>query len=120
MKLGVTSHFNAAHMLPRHTGKCKNMHGHTYKVEIVVEGYKNNETQCIADFSEVKELLDEVIDMLDHKLLNDILSYPTSENIAEFIWNELNTRVRKLGVKLYAVKVWEGEGKWVMIEGNEL
>jgi len=44
------------------------------------------------------------------------LSYPTSENIAEFIWNELDTRVRRLGVKLYAVKVWEGEGKWVMLE----
>ena len=38
MKLGVSTDFSAAHSLPRHPGKCKNLHGHTYKVEVVVEG----------------------------------------------------------------------------------
>jgi len=48
--------------------------------------------------------------------LNDVISYPTSENIAEFIWEELEGKVEGIGVKLKSVKVWEGEGKWVMLE----
>ena len=116
MKLGVCSHFSAAHTLPKHKGKCKQLHGHTYKVEIVVEGEKDKETECIVDFSEVKALLDEVLEHLDHKYLNDVISYPTSENIAEFIWEELEGKMEGIGVKLKSVKVWEGEGKWVMLE----
>jgi 6-pyruvoyltetrahydropterin/6-carboxytetrahydropterin synthase len=118
MKLGVTMDFSAAHSLPRHPGKCKNLHGHTYKVEIVVEGEKKEDTECVADFAEVKAQVEEVLDLLDHKHLNEIIDYPTSENIALFLKQHLATTLAQsnLGVSLYSIKLWEGRDKWVMIE----
>ncbi len=118
MKLGVTAYFSAAHSLPRYPGKCRNLHGHTYKVEITVEGEKKPDTECVADFSELKAVLEEVLELLDHKYLNDIIGYPTSENIALFLRRELENRLntRGLGVTLCAIKLWEGRDKWVMIE----
>ena len=110
--------FSAAHSLPRHPGKCKNLHGHTYKVEIVVEGEKKEDTECVADFAEVKAQVEEVLDLLDHKHLNEIIEYPTSENIALFLKQHLATKLAQsnLGVSLYSIKLWEGRDKWVMIE----
>ncbi len=51
MKLGVSMDFSAAHFLPLHPGKCKDLHGHTYKVEIVVVGEQKGSTGCVADFA---------------------------------------------------------------------
>ncbi len=117
MKLGVSTDFSAAHSLPKHPGKCKNLHGHTYKVEVVVEGEKKEDTECVADFSEVKALVEEVLELLDHKFLNEIISYPTSENIALFLMDELEKKLKgsNLGVTLHSIKLWEGADKWVMV-----
>jgi 6-pyruvoyltetrahydropterin/6-carboxytetrahydropterin synthase len=118
MKLGVSTDFSAAHTLPRHPGKCKDLHGHTYKVEIVMEGEKKENIECVADFSEVKSLVEEVLGLVDHKLLNEIISYPTSENIALFLKDALEKRLKgsHMGVTLHSIKIWEGKDKWVMVE----
>ncbi len=118
MKLGVLMDFSAAHSLPRHPGKCKNLHGHTYKVEIVVEGEKKADTECVADFAEVKAVVEELLELVDHKLLNEIIEYPTSENIALFLKRQLEANLEgsDLGVSLYSIKIWEGSDKWVMID----
>ncbi len=118
MKLSVTAYFSAAHSLPRHPGKCRNLHGHTYRVEITVEGDKKPDTECVADFSDLKSELEEVLELLDHRYLNDIIDYPTSENIALFLWRELERRLNssELGVTLCSLKLYEGRDKWVMIE----
>lgn len=120
MKLGVSTDFSAAHSLPRHTGKCKNLHGHTYRVDIVVEGEKKADTECVADFSEVKALVEEVIDLVDHKHLNEIIAYPTSENIALFLRAEFEKKFKdsNFGVTLDSIKIWEGKDKWVMVEAD--
>ncbi len=109
--------FSAAHSLPRYPGKCRNLHGHTYKVEVIVEGDKKPDSECVADFSELKEVLREVLELVDHKYLNEIIEYPTSENIALFLKSELENKLKesKLGVTLYSLRVWEGKDKWVMI-----
>ncbi len=118
MKLGVSTDFSAAHSLPRHPGKCKNLHGHTYKVDVIVEGDKKEDTECVADFSEVKAVVEEVIELVDHKLLNEIISYPTSENIALFLKEQLEKKLNdsNLRVSLYSLRIWEGKDKWVMVE----
>jgi len=120
MKLGISANFSAAHSLPRHPGKCKNLHGHTYKIEVVVEGEKKEGTECVADFAEVRALVEGVLELVDHKFLNEIISYPTSENIALFLGAELEKRLRgadlELGVRLRSVKIWEGKDKWVKVE----
>ena len=118
MKLGVSTDFSAAHSLPRHPGKCKNLHGHTYKVEVVVEGEKKEDTECVADFSEVKALVEEVLELVDHKFLNEIISYSTSENIALFLREKLERKLKdsNLCVTLHSIKLWEGKDKWVLVE----
>ncbi|MHC1635173.1 MAG: 6-carboxytetrahydropterin synthase QueD [Candidatus Methanospirareceae archaeon] len=118
MKVGVSASFSAAHFLPRYRGRCENMHGHTYKVEVVVEGEKDKENEFVVDFAIIKGILKEVLAKLDHRLLNDIITYPTTENIALFLKEELEKRLKDSGlnISLHSVKVWEGEGKWVMLE----
>ncbi len=118
MKLGITTHFDAAHSLARHPGKCKQLHGHTYRVDIVVDGEQQEETGCVADFGELKAVIADVLELVDHTYLNEVLGYPTSENIALFLKAELEQRFQnsKLGVSLHSVRVWEARDKWVMVE----
>lgn len=118
MKLGVTTDFSAAHSLSRHPGKCRNLHGHTYRVDVIVEGEKKEDTECVADFAEVRALIEEAIELVDHKHLNELISYPTSENIALFLKAELEKRLTgsNFGVTLHSIRIWEGKDKWVMLE----
>jgi len=120
MKLGITTHFNAAHMLARHPGKCKALHGHTYRVDVVVSGEQKRDTECVADFAVLKALVEEVLELVDHTYLNDVISYPTSENIALFLKSELEKRLSASpeGVSLHSVRVWEGRDKWVLVEAE--
>jgi len=103
--------FDSAHLLPKYKGKCEQMHGHTYKLEVIVEGEVGKDGM-VRDFDELKRVVDsEIIEKLDHKNLNDILKIPTAENIAIWIFKRLKSRI-----KLHSVKLWEGQGKWVLIE----
>lgn len=116
-RLGVTARFSAAHRLPQHEGKCKELHGHTYKVEVIFEG-EQKENGMVADFSQLKSVVRDVLEALDHKYLNEVLENPTSENIAVFILESVAQLVERkgLGIKVVAVRVWEDEDKWVMVK----
>jgi 6-pyruvoyltetrahydropterin/6-carboxytetrahydropterin synthase len=118
MKVGITTHFSAAHTLARHPGKCKELHGHTYRVDVVVAGEKQQDTECVADFAVLKAVVDEVLELVDHTYLNEVIGYPTSENIALFLKAELEKRLSASpeGVTLHSIRVWEGMDKWVMVE----
>jgi len=118
MKLGVVTHFDAAHSLPGYEGKCRNVHGHTYTLEVIVEGKVNPKTNFVLDYTELKKILGEVTDNLDHTYLNDLLGYPTCEKIVTYIKEEIIKKLssKKPPIKLISVKLWEGKGKWVMIE----
>jgi len=105
MKLGVIENFDCAHFLPGHR-KCGYVHGHTYKVELIIEG--RNETGMIIDFSDLKQSLREVLELYDHKSLNDFLEYPSVENICEMLRRDLEKRM----TFKFTLRVWEGEGKW--------
>ncbi len=85
--------FEAAHVLPHHAGKCARLHGHSYLLDVAVDGPLQSAgpaTGMIVDFDDlsriVKRLLD---DELDHRSLNDVLENPTSENIVVWIWQRL-------------------------------
>ena len=94
--------FSAAHFLPNYEGDCKNLHGHTWKGEVEIEGYINNETGMIIDFKEVKKELRKIEDLFDHKLLNDIMCNPTCEHLVYFIVDEMKRKYSKLvRVRLY-------------------
>lgn len=80
--------FEAAHVLPRHPGKCSRMHGHSYLLEVTVTGPVQEHDGMVIDFdalaTQVKEL---VIARVDHRLLNELVENPTAENLALQFWS---------------------------------
>ena len=85
--------FEAAHRLPRVPAghKCARLHGHSFGVQIAVEGPVDPTTGWLMDFGDMHRLWSPLHDALDHRYLNDIpgLENPTSENLARFIWEKL-------------------------------
>jgi 6-pyruvoyltetrahydropterin/6-carboxytetrahydropterin synthase len=85
--------FEAAHLLPNVPldHKCRRLHGHSFRVELYVQGKVEHTSGWIMDFAEIKKHFQPIHDRLDHSYLNDIegLLNPTSENIARWIWEHL-------------------------------
>jgi 6-pyruvoyltetrahydropterin/6-carboxytetrahydropterin synthase len=108
VKLGVIEHIDCAHFLPGHA-KCGTLHGHTYRVEVVIEG--ENRSGMVVDFGDLRQILRETLGEYDHRSLNDFLEYPSVENICELIKGRLEQRIPFP----FSVRVWEGEGKWAEI-----
>ncbi len=112
-RIAVKSHFSAAHRLRAYRGKCENLHGHNWKVEATVAAAGLNKIGVVVDFRELKEKLNQVLKPLDHSYLNELEYFkklnPTSENIAKFIYDKLNSKIRNLGIELISVNVGETE-----------
>jgi 6-pyruvoyltetrahydropterin/6-carboxytetrahydropterin synthase len=105
MRLDVEFTFAAAHRLPRYDGPCFRVHGHNYKFFVALEGEVDARTGMIADFGEVKRIVQEqVLARVDHRNLNDVLENPTAENIARWLWEVLDPHVPGLAeVRLYEI-----------------
>jgi 6-pyruvoyltetrahydropterin/6-carboxytetrahydropterin synthase len=105
MRLDVEFYFAAAHRLPRYDGPCFRMHGHNYRFFVALEGEVDPRTGMIADFGEVKRIVQEqVLARVDHQNLNDVLENPTAENIARWIWEALEPHVPGLAeIRLYEI-----------------
>ncbi len=105
----VEANFSSAHNLRGYKGKCEELHGHNWKIEITVLNKKLDKLGMVADFRMVKDRLNMVMEKLDHKYLNNIPYFkkinPTSENIAKYIFDCLKPRVSGLS----SVTVWESE-----------
>ena len=99
--------FDSAHLLYGYNGACANMHGHTYKCEVTVSGIKNT-IGMIVDFKDLKKALNEsVMDVFDHKCINDVVSYnPTAENMVEDIAQRIGYALN-LEHHVIKVKLWE-------------
>jgi 6-pyruvoyltetrahydropterin/6-carboxytetrahydropterin synthase len=107
MKVGVVEHFDSMHRLPGHP-KCGTPHGHTYRIEVQVEGPVVD--GMVLDFDRLKQILRQVVAPLDHTDLNRLLEVPSCENLCV----ELLARLRPLvgPGKRITVRLHEGEGKW--------
>ncbi len=82
--------FESAHFIYNHPGKCRNLHGHSYKLFVNIEGTPDPETGMIIDFDDLSKVVNErVIARLDHRFLNDLIPLSTAENISRWIWGEL-------------------------------
>lgn len=90
----------AAHRLPHVPPghKCGRLHGHSFGVEIHVQGQVEPESGWVLDFADIKSAFQPIFDQLDHHYMNEVedLSNPTSENIARWIWRRLHSRLPKL------------------------
>jgi 6-pyruvoyltetrahydropterin/6-carboxytetrahydropterin synthase len=96
--------FQASHVLPRHPGKCRRLHGHTYFLEVWCEGEVDPETGMVLDFGDLRaEVEARVLSRVDHVHLNDLLENPTAENLAA--WALARLREGQLPVR--EVRLWE-------------
>ena len=109
MRLGIVEFVDCAHSLPGHP-KCGRLHGHTYRVEVVIEGQKNS--GMLIDFADLRRTVREVLAEYDHQNWNDLLEFPSVENICELIAARLIERLRFP----FTVRVWEGQGKWAEMD----
>lgn len=92
--------FESSHKLEGYEGKCANLHGHSYKLHVSVSGDVNN--GFVMDFKELKKIVEEeVISKLDHAYLNDIIEFPSAENIVQWIWNKLESKLNLHKLILY-------------------
>jgi len=95
MKARLTKdfYFESAQRLPRlpEGHPCKELHGHSFKVEVSIEGEVDPEIGWIYDHARISEAMEPIIEELDHSYLNDIpgLENPTIENMAAWIWKRL-------------------------------
>jgi len=112
-KLNVKSHFSSAHKLVGYDGPCKNLHGHNWEVRIGILCEKIDELGLTIDFGIVKKDLNEIIDELDHTLLNDLDYFktcnPTSENIAKYLYDKLSSKINSEGCRVSEVELWESD-----------
>lgn len=103
--------FEAAHRLPRHPGKCATYHGHTYTVIVEIGGTPDPETGMVVDFYDLKLIVNEYIEHLDHKDLTEVLpsmSCTTVENLVRWFADNIATHFRRIYTII--VQIQEGEG----------
>jgi len=97
IELRKTFQFEAAHLLPRlpKSHKCRRLHGHSFKVEIVVAGECDPRLGWLMDYAGISYAFKPILEKLDHFYLNEIpgLENPTSENIAIWIWKKVKPKL---------------------------
>jgi 6-pyruvoyltetrahydropterin/6-carboxytetrahydropterin synthase len=108
----VQQTFAAGHALRNYRGKCENVHGHNYRIEVTVEGEQLDSIGLLVDFVELKRLMKDAIDYLDHRFINDLEPFdkvnPSAENIAKYFHDRITAGLSpELPVRLAQVKVWE-------------
>ena len=108
----IDEEFSAAHALRGYKGKCENLHGHNWRVEVYVRGERLDEIGMLVDFRELKAATRRVMHHLDHRNLNELKPFdnemnPSSEHLAGFILHEVAAQINNERVKVYKVRVWE-------------
>ncbi len=110
-ELSITGDFASAHFLRNYEGPCKNLHGHTWKVEVTIQSEKLNEIGLVVDFRDLKQRLKEILMPIDHVCLNDLPYFqavnPSTENLAQYIYREFAKVTTPFVLK--RVRVWESE-----------
>ena len=109
----IIKSFSAAHFLAEIGGKCEELHGHNFKVEVTVAASELSSTGLLIDFRVFKKWLGEILEDIDHKHLNILPPFaginPSAENIAKYICEKMNIKVKMNGVNIVRVKIWESE-----------
>jgi 6-pyruvoyltetrahydropterin/6-carboxytetrahydropterin synthase len=122
-RIMVEDKFDGAHRLVGYPGKCAELHGHTWKVQLIIAGVKLNEIQILVDFHEVKTILRRVIEELDHKYLNELDAFkeinPTCEVLAKYIYCKIADKLPPT-VKLEKVRIWESLNTYAEYEPEEV
>lgn len=115
MRVKRVFEFEAAHQLPRHPGRCRRLHGHSYRLVVTVERPVDPSSGMAIDFSDLKGVVRrEVVETLDHAFVNDVLENPTAEAMAAWIWERLSGPLPGLA----EVELWETSACGVVYRGG--
>ncbi len=117
----IKKSFSAAHLLKDIGGKCEELHGHNFLVEVSVTAENLNQEGLLVDFRTLKKWTDEILAELDHKHLNNTPQFknmnPSSENIARFIYEGIAGKVGQENIAVSRVTVWESDNARVSYGG---
>ncbi len=112
----VEDTFAAGHYLRNYRGKCENPHGHNYKVRVTLCGEELDRAGLLLDFKDLKDVMRETVERLDHQMINDLEPFtvlnPSAENLAKYFYDETQARLRAATngrVRVKDVTVWETE-----------
>jgi 6-pyruvoyltetrahydropterin/6-carboxytetrahydropterin synthase len=108
----IERNFSSAHQLRGYKGKCENLHGHNYKIEIYARGRELDNIGLLVDFGELKTAADEIVQYLDHRNINELEPFdvelnPSAENLARYILERVAARVGDERVQVYKVRCFE-------------
>lgn len=113
--ISVEDHFSSAHQLREYQGKCENVHGHNWRIKAVLASTQLDSLGMVLDFTIFKQALKKVLDVLDHKMLNDVPPFdkinPSAENIAFYLYEKMCLEIEGNypNIKVYQIDVWESE-----------
>lgn len=104
-------------------GKCNNLHGHNYYIEVTLAGTIENDSNYVMDLKILKLIVhEEILNKVDHKFLNDSEMFkniiPTTENMVVKFWEILEPKVKRDNVKLYSIKLYETDKNYVEYRGE--
>ncbi len=120
----IISDFAAAHQLRNFRGRCENLHGHNWKIEVVVRGTELEDSGVLVDFGEVKQVTRDLLAQVDHCYLNDHPFFaernPSSENIACFLFEGLSKRLDGGACWVHSVSAWESNDACATFFGESL
>lgn len=109
--LKVVTDFAASHILEGHPGKCARLHGHNWKVEAEVAATALNDLGMAIDFADLKSAVQDLVEGMDHRHLNDLPAFegvnPTAEHVARVVYQGLAGRLSGPQMSVVAVTIWE-------------
>jgi|SRR5579863_4013116 len=110
----VEDSFAAGHYLRNYKGKCENPHGHNYKIRLTLAATELDRAGLLLDFKDVREVMKQVIERLDHQMINEVAPFteinPSAENLAKYFYDESNHRLHSVTqgrVRIKDVTVFE-------------
>lgn len=105
--------FSAAHQIRGHQGGCERMHGHNYRVRVVVAAERLDALGMVIDFADLKEIVSGILGPFDHRVINDIPPFDqrntTAELLAEYVFEQVSSRLSEDRLRVDRVEVWENE-----------
>ena len=112
-QVSVEETFSAGHALRGYKGKCENVHGHNYRVQITLEGPELDQIGLLVDFTHIKKVMRDLIKRLDHQFINDLEPFttvnPSAENMAKYFFEEVSQHLKEMppGAMVKDVVIWE-------------
>ncbi|MBI2945027.1 MAG: 6-carboxytetrahydropterin synthase QueD [Candidatus Wallbacteria bacterium] len=110
-EIQIEDTFAGAHRLVGYVGKCQNLHGHNWRVQVGLEAESLDSTGLLMDFTELKRITRSVLEELDHTYLNELPAFrevnPSAENLSKYIFDRVSERLPGQGATLTHVRVHE-------------